>query len=818
MARSNHIQNAFIAGEASPKFLGRTDTSQYNMACEDLTNMIVFPQGGMARRTGTIHVGEIEKPGPTVYDGGPVSDARIFPFYGSDGTRWQIVLTPSAPDFPDSSQYNRPTHWHVVNTDNEFIEPIYHQTGYSYLDNIMPDYYDLGSKGVTLLEIQSAQSGDVVFFAHGKIRPFAIYYNSNAATGFRFTMRPYPDPHEASLGGTGKDQWTQMPFLGPVAGPSTNVNAINLIVSGSNVYTLGIPSGSNVRFDPDWVGKYMKFEKTTAPASAVVVMITGFNSDTSLNAMQIGGGGQAISTTVTYGGSAGAFYSDAAWGEDKGWPRTVTFYEQRLVFGGTTTFPDYLWFSQVGNIKRMSGFNGGSWKLVTDTNYTDPVTTADAFFWTLFSERLNEIRWMSPAKTLTVGTNYREWIVKSGTDSKGIGVDTAQANPETPHGSAYVQAIRIENTAVFLQRTRRHLRELVYNLNEDSFQATNLNIMADHIALKSAYQSDSDTLKGFLMQVVMQEAPHGMMWALDSNGSLCSMTRERQQDVAAWHTHNIAGETDKKPAVRSLSIIQRSLRELDNGIGSEPDDLWMTVRRSVPELDGDDIIYVERMFIERLSQEWDNKTIEDNWNTFRDYGPLIAPVYMDKTIGTNDTVQRLFNGEAYGVIGGLPHGVGAKVAVVCNGKWFGEYVVSGDGKIDISERLDEENEEYWEALVGFNFIAQGIPVTPEVPATTGSSQGLPRRIDQITIHFYRTIGARFGRAAETQQAHTPVDAFEEILFKAGVNQSDPIPLFTGDKKVTFPNGYESRPKVVIQSHIPLPCHVTHITSRMMVYE
>jgi hypothetical protein len=171
------------------------------------------------------------------------------------------------------------------------------------------------------------------------------------------------------------------------------------------------------------------------------------------------------------------------------------------------------------------------------------------------------------------------------------------------------------------------------------------------------------------------------------------------------------------------------------------------------------------------------------------------------------------------VIEDLPHAEGEIVDVVCNGHHFGEYTVE-DGSVDISEKLSDLGIiGSWQAIVGYNYDSDIVPVVPEVQATTGSSQGLPRRIDQITIHFLRTIGAKFGRYADAEQDNTPYAEMEEIEFRrSGAAADDPIPMFTGEKTLVFPPGYEKRPKVHIRSSIPLPMQVTHIVSRMVVHE
>ena len=60
MARVNAIQTAFTAGEFSPRMYGRVDFDKYRNAAKTIENMLVYPQGGVGRRPGSIYVAEVK--------------------------------------------------------------------------------------------------------------------------------------------------------------------------------------------------------------------------------------------------------------------------------------------------------------------------------------------------------------------------------------------------------------------------------------------------------------------------------------------------------------------------------------------------------------------------------------------------------------------------------------------------------------------------------------------------------------------------------------------------------------------------------------
>lgn len=823
MARTNHIYNSFIGGEISPKFFGRTDTQQYNSCCEELFNCIVYPQGGAGRRTGTRVVGKFAY---SALEG--FTDIRMIPFYGTDGTRWQLILTDHKPD-PIAGEY----FWKAINVETKAYETIkYMQDETSGGNPILNDYYCLGALDTELVlpgldidlsELQYAQSGDTIIITHGDMMPIKITYNSAGATDSKFKMVSAIDPRNDTGSGTegvllsGYRTFEKTPFL-------LFTDSDLTVTVAASVATVVVAAGSK-RFTQDNLRSYMRF---TAAGNTLVIWVNVFDSTTQVRGRVVDGTITSSPTTFGDGGASDSSWEESAWSDERGWPKSVTFFESRLVFGGTRTNADSQWFSQTNDIERFSVR-----KLAQDADFADPVVATDPFEVTLRSNYLNEIRWMVSGKTVATGTNSSEFIVQGPDQSLSIGPSNIQTNQETPYGSAYIQAIRSDNTTLFVCRDRKTFRELVFNFNEDSFEANNLSLMAEHMIRRSLEnRPDDDYLQhrpGGIKAFAKQQTPHGIIWALDTNGSLIGITRERKQNVLAWHYHELAGEQaaqflgfdfTHKPSIATLSSIQLPLQTPVVGTplayGGEPDEVWMVVMRAEKtDVAG---MYNNSAYIEYMAQEWEYPTIGDNWKVVAE--PKNAPIYMDMAFIAASTDSSY---DDDGTIDGHPYCRGQVLDVILNGAYMGQTTVSDDSSkiLDISEFLTADQiagDDDWQVVVGINFLAHLVPVVPEVPANTGSAEGQIRRIDQIVIHFYRTIGCRFGRKTSAYEENTPVASLEEVAFPPAENTGDPIPMFTGEKKLDFPQGYERRPQVYIESHLPFPFIVTHIVARMVVYE
>lgn len=817
MARFNFIHNSFSAGEVTPKFFGRTESQQYNQSCERLKNFIVYPEGGAGRRPGTRFVREITVNGAAKL---PPTQTRVIPFYGTDGTRWLLILDGSG------IANNPPQMLNAVTKVSENV--IVGQTDLTGTPTLYAAY-NFDAKNIPLNEIQFAQSGDVIVLTHRRMKPAVIQYDYTKAAGARFIWRGYTDPYLKPQGYQNGSisfdplSYKLTPYL-PIITTAGFIKAIRATVGGTqqpagNFYTLSF-AGSTQTFDATWVGRYVKLNWS---AITLIVYITGVTDSVTATARYVTGiedSNNDLSTQKQFGGPTGntgvigSSWEISAWDDSHGWPSAVAFFEQRLLFGGTNYNPDSIWFSQIGDIYEMT-----QKKLQQDPDFGATIVATDAFDITLRSNLLNDIRWMLPKKNITVGTNYGEFIVSGPDQNSSIGPTNLATSQETPHGSALVQAIPMSNTTLFLQRDRKTMREMVYNFNEDSYKATNLSILSSHITMNSTIARIGDNFRrttSAIVALARQEVPVGIVWAIDNNGSLLSMTRERDQEVVAWAYHELSGATfigpvgstqPYKPFAQSICALQRTALGTD-GTGGEPDEIWVTVQRGQLRAGA----WTRVTYLECLAQDWDRATIDGDWVTAAE--PKIAPIYMDCT--------RIYDSSEgpSGVMSTLPFSEGESVGVVMGGSWLGYFTVTG-GAVDISAFLKPAQiagSQIWQALIGYNYDADLVPVTPSVPAATGSSQGQIRRIDQLAIHFYRALGAKFGRLTSSAEANTPIDGPEVIPFPAGANSGGPIPLFTGEKRLNFPQSYETRPQVLVRSYLPFPCVVSHIIARGAVYE
>lgn len=153
-----------------------------------------------------------------------------------------------------------------------------------------------------------------------------------------------------------------------------------------------------------------------------------------------------------------------------------------------------------------------------------------------------------------------------------------------------------------------------------------------------------------------------------------------------------------------------------------------------------------------------------------------------------------------------------------NGETF---TVVADGKVIGTDTVEEVTSGTYGLVfdTDYSAIIFGLPYTHKLKTTRieqgsqiGSAQGLIHRIHEVTTRLYRSAQLKVGDPDDTTK-------MEEVTFdKIDENSSNPIALYTGDKKVDFPSNYDSDPYVYIEGDEPLPLNIAAIIAKGEVYE
>jgi hypothetical protein len=420
------------------------------------------------------------------------------------------------------------------------------------------------------------------------------------------------------------------------------------------------------------------------------------------------------------------------------YPSVVTFFEQRLVFGATNNNPQTLWFSKNGDYE----------------NFTTGTGDDDALVYTIASNQVNAIRYLSATRVLTIGTTGGEYVLTATSDGP-VTPTTTLIRKYSNYGSAAVEPVQVADVTLFVQRGGRKVREFRYvgDINVSAYQAPDITIVAEHITA------------GGLTAFAYQQEPDGVIWAIRADGTLLGVTYRREEEVVAWHKHVIGGEFSGGQAV------VESIATLPSDTGE--DELYMIVKRTI---NGATKRYVELM------------------RPFDFGGVTTGAFFVDCGLR--------YEGTATGTLSGLYHLEGETVTVLANGATHPDREVTGGG---ITLAYNSTT-----AAVGYNYTSSMQTMRIEAGSADGTSQGKPKRIHAVTLRLLETVGIEVGNSSNEN---------DRVFFRdSSMPMDQAVPLFTGDKDIEFPGGYDDDDRLYVRQTQPLPMSVLALFPRMNTFD
>lgn len=422
-----------------------------------------------------------------------------------------------------------------------------------------------------------------------------------------------------------------------------------------------------------------------------------------------------------------------AWSKTTGYPAVTAFYEQRLVFANTGLQPQTIFFSK-----------GSSFE-----DFTPGTGSNSALTYTIGSGQVNVIEYLAGSRFLVVGTSGGEFVVSSGGVAEPLSPTNTQIRKQANYGSSSIQPVTVANVILFVQRAGRKLRELTYNYDTDSYFAPDMCILSEHVT------------KSGISRIAFQQEPDNIIWCALNDGGFIGMTYRREENVVAWHTHDLGGTN---VSVEDVMTLPTDLNE---------DELYLIVRRTI---DG-----VTKRFIERLTVIDFGSDIKDAW-------------HVDSGLQ--------YNGAATTSITGLDHLEGETVEILADGFAVSDKIVSS-GEITLDTAASK-------VTIGLPFTSTLQTMRIDAGGTEGTAQGKTKRIRDVTFRFFNTVSADVGPSEENLD---PISFRESTLAAA-----TPTPLFSGDKDITFPSGYDSDGFIVVKQDQALPMTVLAVYPRLQTFD
>jgi hypothetical protein len=325
--------------------------------------------------------------------------------------------------------------------------------------------------------------------------------------------------------------------------------------------------------------------------------------------------------------------------------------------------------------------------------------------------------------------------------------NAVDAKRETENGSEPIQALLVENSVVFVEAGGRDVRAITYDFDTDSYQSPRISAHADHL------------LKDGLIHIVFQSQPRPTIWMITDTGKLVGCTYSRANKMAAFHQHALGGTSAK---VEAIAVIRSPAR----------DEVWMIVSRTI---NGATARYVEFM--------------EDE-----EFTSLGDAFYVDCGLS--------YSGAPASTFSGLDHLEGQTVKVVADGAVHAERVVTG-GVISLEREASEVS-----AGLGYKSVLKTKRL--ELKGGSGSSQGKPKQIYQVTIRLYQTVTCNIG--------YDETNVFPVFFRRTSTLLGDPPDIFSGDKIFQMADRGTRDGYICVTSEAPAPLTVVAIVPTMYASE
>lgn len=614
-------QPAFSAGVLGPGLHGRMDLSKYDIGLKVGENVFIHAHGGVSNRAGTEYIADVMNHDKT---------HRLIPFKRGDGTNHMLLLGDLEMKIID---------------DGAFL-----QSGGSDYSVVMPFAHG------DLMALDFVQSIDVVYFAHRSYYPRKLSRASEVSWSIGNIL---VDPTIGSPG--------TITFTNTNSGDGTEETDYDYVISAIDANGAeGLPSAeqnsgkrdvlayNGCKVELDWpdvtdAASYNVYRKKGGSFGYIGYSNTSDFIDDNISA----------DTTLAPYKLSGVFSTS----DD--YPGVVSIIQQRLVFASSNNLPETMWFSRVGDYENFSK--------------SEILRDSDRIEMDITGQSLNKIEYLIQLRELLVFAETGEWGV-IGPDG-GLAATNIAQTQYGYSGVGNVKPIVAEDTALFVDRTNRNVRDLRFAIEQDGYSGNDLTIFAYH------YFEGRE-----IVSWAFQKSPFYIVWIALDDGTVLSLTYKREHQVWAWARHDFSDGI-----VEDMAVIP------ENG----EDALYMIVRR--------DIGGVTKRFVERMASR--------------------VHVSLGNSYHVDCGVK--YSGAQTNTVAGLDHLEGETVVAVVDGVVERGLTVSS-GSVTTSASGSNIH-------VGYFTEAEIETLPPPIDLKdVGSSRGRPIKASRAFVQVENTMGIKVG--------------------------------------------------------------------------
>jgi len=465
------VQTDFTHGELAPLMRGRYDTDIYLKGCERMTNTLVLPQGPATRRFGITFDRNLNV---------NTNEYELFNFLSIEGNDFLLMLT-------------------------DLELRIFNEDGTEHPSS--PIIFPFSGDKLILSTVKYAQTHDEAIFVHPDLPPQALRFN---ATTNVFSTQVFSFKNEPTVDFQDVD-YSNTDFV------------LSVILTGDK----GTITASSPTFGPvvgsEYIGGVFIYLGPTAASPLGLARITGVNSTTEANitiVTEFSKGAQIFSSSVGAPG-ADSILEKVAISTARGFPRSVTFYENRLVFGGTKSLPQTLFMSQIADYRDFSPGTG---------------SPDDAIVATISSNQSSNINHVISDRSFQVFSERGEFAPPQLEDSALTATSISIRQQSSIGSSRQADPVVLDGATFYIQKGGKSVMAFLYDDNTASYTSIASSTLSSHLisdvldmtTLKGQTDSDANFLflvNGGVVKRVDETLPEGTLTAFQTL---------RSQNIQAW--------------------------------------------------------------------------------------------------------------------------------------------------------------------------------------------------------------------------------------------------------------------------------------------
>ena len=244
----------------------------------------------------------------------------------------------------------------------------------------------------------------------------------------------------------------------------------------------------------------------------------------------------------------------ADWSTRKGYPTSVAFTEGRLGWGGR----DKVWLSI-----------SDAFESFDDTVIGDSGTIRR----TIGSGPVDRVNWMESVRRLVLGTDGAEHSMRASAEDEILTPSNSAVKGFTTQGSHPVQAVKVDNTVVFVQKGGTRIMQAIWGQDYEYETAD----------LTTFFPEAGDSI---FTSLAVQRQPDTRIHCLRTDGSVMILSHDRAENIAAWSKYTSSG------TIEDIVI-------LPGAAGATEDAVYYIVNRTI---NSSTVRYLEKWSLESENQ------------------------------------------------------------------------------------------------------------------------------------------------------------------------------------------------------------------------